>query len=155
MSKEDNVDHELAEEIREYLEEYRTANKMMKAHQTKVAHWADKRTLAQVELHFAEKDANEATLRIAHTKPKKREREEEKKKVEEPPLKKKDDSEWKCAGNVLLGQDNPGCPGGTENHRTKAPQTTAPGKDGKKHRFDTCKACKVEMRKTKKKSVKE
>lgn len=96
-----------------------------------------------------ESKANEATLKAVSNK--KRVREAEAPSVaplkkQKSPEKKEEEEDWKCSGNVLLGDANPGCPGGTEKHLVRAADTKIKGKG----RFPTCRACKNAMRKTKK-----
>lgn len=99
---------------------------------------------AQVE------SAQQETFSLQQPKrPPKKQRSEEESVAMASPVKKT--RIWKCAGNVLLGEKNPGC---QHPNAEEAPVTRVKGKGT----FDTCKECKrdiARIRKAQKKETKD
>jgi hypothetical protein len=79
-------------------------------------------------------------------RPPKKQRSEEESVAVASPVKKP--RTWKCAGNVLLGEKNPGC---QHPNAEEAPVTRVKGKGT----FDTCKECKRDIAKIRKAQKKE
>ena len=65
-----------------------------------------------------------------------------KQRVKEDSASSSSPAEWKCAGNVLLGEENPGC---AHEGAERAAATKVKGRGT----FDTCKGCKRDMQKWK------
>jgi len=106
-------------------------------------------TLATMHLFTLESNADEQVIKDANNTRKKRARQEITGfEVSTPPAPiKKRKEEWVCHGNVLLGDSNPGCPGGTEKHRVRDTDTRF-----EKKTYTTCRACKNEMKAIKRKA---
>jgi hypothetical protein len=107
-------------------------------------------TLATVDLHNLESAASPEVLKTANNTRKKHVRQTPEEEPA-PPKKRRttsDDEDWKCHGNVMLGDDNQGCPGNTEKHKVRDSDTKIKGVGY----FGTCRACKNEMKAIKRKN---
>lgn len=108
-------------------------------------------TLATVHLHNLESAASPEVLKTANNTRKKHVRQTPKEEEPTPPKKRRttsDDEDWKCHGNVMLGDNNQGCPGNTGNHKVRDSDTRIKGVG----QFGTCRACKNEMKAIKRKN---
>jgi len=108
-------------------------------------------TMAVMHRHNLESTASPEVLKDANNTRKKHIRQTPKEEEPAPPKKRRttsDDEDWKCHGNVMLGEDNQGCPGNTEKHKVRDADTKIKGVG----HFGTCRACKNEMKAIKRKN---